>query len=782
MLHTAATVTISTIILPTITLHHDLVPGEKRSDALFLEHWTKKTQFDSAEVDHSFFVLLMEGVKGVGLYSKASSIKELSKGKYRMTFTAMSRVNLVDVDVAGGVCTFEHTVFEGKLLEKDYGKLIKHAEALNFVQNGVKDIPGMSLKHDLLVLGYFSYRLSYHSVAISKYSHKIIKMSASQARDILEAGKIHVWIKTIFDLLSQSLLAVEVEEETEKAVTAQTKEIQKNAIIREKIKALQKQLSDEDDSDGIDFESRVMEADHLTNEARTALMKHVRRLKAMQQTSSEYSSLTQYVDTLLSLPWNRSSQATPLSIVDARLALEQQHYGMDQTKKRILEYLAVCALTPRMSPPILCLVGPPGTGKSTIAQSIAQALGRVFERISLGGAHDENEIRGHRRTYVGAMPGRIVKSLIKAGVNNPVLLLDEIDKVGTGRHSGGAQAALLEVLDPSQYHTFHDYYVDIPVNLSTSVMIATANDLSTISPPLRDRMEIIEVPSYTSVEKLEIVKRHLYPQSLDRHGLTPADIEIDADRIWPQVISDYTAEAGVRSLSKKIDAVVRHSALFKLEHKKPFEVSLASLDDVLGLPISSHDRIKSSPSIGLVTGLAWTPVGGDILFIEAARVQGGPPGEIKITGSLGDVMRESVQAAWTYLRTLPDLIIPPDISIHVHVPAGATPKDGPSAGIALMAALLSVITGHLIPADLAMTGEITIRGDVLAVGGIREKLIAAHRSGVRTVIMPTTCKPHMREVPRIVQDDLTVHYVSHASDVITLLGLVIPLRQSITTP
>jgi len=546
---------------------------------------------------------------------------------------------------------------------------------------------------------------------------------------------------------------------------------QREHILRQQMKAIEKELSDEDPDEEGDFdalEERVIAA-ALSAEAREVAQKQLRRLKGMAPGSPEYSTTRNYVEWIVDLPWTEAStDATDLARV--RAVLEADHYGLEKVKTRILEYLAVRKLKSDKKGPILCLIGPPGVGKTSLGRSIAGALGRKFHRVSLGGIHDEAAIRGHRRTYVGALPGRLVQGMKKVGVTNPVFMLDEVDKLGQGGFQGDPSSALLEVLDPEQNGTFVDHYLEIPYDLSNVLFVATANVGDTIPAPLRDRMEIIEIAGYTRQEKLAIARRHLVPKQLQEHGLTAEQLQI-TDEALQTLVDLYTREAGVRSLDKQVAAVVRGVAV-RFAEGTTNPVVVRTEDDVRTFagPARFRDEILERTSDpGVATGLAWTPVGGETLFIEATRMPGS--GKLTLTGQLGDVMKESAMAALSYVRAnthrwgiARDFLDKSDI--HIHVPAGAMPKDGPSAGVTMLTALVSLLTGIPVRPDVAMTGEITLRGRVLPIGGLKEKSLAAHRAGVKRVIAPERNRQDLEDIPADVKRELEFVFVSHMSEVI----------------
>src|SRR5262249_13497505 len=513
---------------------------------------------------------------------------------------------------------------------------------------------------------------------------------------------------------------------------------QREVLLREQMAAIQRELGeDESNKREIADLEKAIAAAHMPAEVETAARKELRRLQRTPEASAEYGMIRTYLDTLVELPWALPEQP-PTDIAEARRILDADHYGLEKIKLRIVEYLAVRKLAPEGKAPILCFVGPPGVGKTSLGQSIARAMGRKFARVSLGGVHDEAEIRGHRRTYIGALPGSIIQAIRKIGSRNCVMMLDEIDKMGTGIH-GDPASAMLEVLDPEQNGTFRDNYLDVPFDLSRVIFIATANLLDTIPGLLRDRMEIIALSGYTAGEKLEIAKRYLVRRQLEANGLKPGQAEIE-DAALRRIIEGYTREAGVRSLEREIGRALRHVAVEVAEGKATsVDLGVDSLEKLLGPPRFEGEVAMRTSVPGVATGLAWTPVGGDILFIEAARAPGG--GRLILTGQLGEVMRESAQAALSIVKNrAADFGIDPTrfekIDIHVHVPAGAIPKDGPSAEVAMFMALVSLMTERTVRSDTAMTGEISLRGLVLPVGGIKEKVVAAARAGITRVMLP----------------------------------------------
>jgi ATP-dependent Lon protease len=545
---------------------------------------------------------------------------------------------------------------------------------------------------------------------------------------------------------------------------------QRDYVLRQQLKAIQEELGEgEDEADGLDdLAKRIAEA-KLSPEAAEVAKKQLKRLRSMTGQSPEAGTVRSYLEWILDLPWEASPAPEP-ELASVRAVLDADHHGLEKVKKRILEYLAVRKVKGNTKGPILCLIGPPGVGKTSLGKSIAKALGREFVRVSLGGVHDEAQIRGHRRTYVGALPGQILQGMKKAGTTTPVFMLDEVDKLGSD-YRGDPSSALLEVLDPEQNDTFTDHYLEIPYDLSKVVFVATANVGDTIPPPLRDRMEIIEIPGYTRAEKLSIARRHLLPKQLREHGMTSEQIDV-TDEAIETVIDRYTREAGVRSLERQLAAIVRAVVVQTAEGKADGQVMIRTEEDLrssLGPAKFTNEVAERTEDPGVATGLAWTPVGGAILFVEATKMPG--KGKITLTGQLGDVMKESASAALSYVRANADRFgIPRNFvensDIHIHVPAGAMPKDGPSAGVTMLSALVSLLTGVRVRHDVAMTGEITLRGRVLPIGGLKEKVLAAHRAGIKRVIVPERNRADLEEVPEEIKKTLEFVFASKMDEVI----------------
>ena len=590
----------------------------------------------------------------------------------------------------------------------------------------------------------------------------------AEKQDILETSDLVPRLDKVSKLLAHRLEVLRLSAEIGRQTKASLDTRQREMLLREQMASIQRELGDEGSNkqDLADLEKAIVEA-RMPPEVEAAARKELRRLMRTPEAAAEYGMIRSYLDTLIELPW-APPEPKNIDIAEARRVLDADHYGLEKIKQRIIEYLAVRKLAPEGKAPILCFVGPPGVGKTSLGQSIARAMGRKFARVSLGGVHDEAEIRGHRRTYIGALPGNIIQAIRKAGARDCVMMLDEIDKMGTGIH-GDPASAMLEVLDPEQNSTFRDNYLDVPFDLSRIVFITTANMLETIPGPLRDRMEIIALSSYTAGEKLEIAKRYLVRRQLEANGLKPEQVEID-DSALRRIIEGYTREAGVRSLEREIGRVLRHVAVEIAEgatDKK--RIDIQELEKILG-PVRFENEVAMRSSVpGVATGLAWTPVGGDILFIEATRTPGG--GRLLLTGQLGEVMRESAQAALSLVKSqAAALKIDPALfeksDIHVHVPAGATPKDGPSAGVAMYMALTSLLTGRIIRSDTAMTGEISLRGLVLPVGGIKEKVVAAASAGITRVMLPARNRRDYDDIPEEVRKALEFVWLEKVDDAV----------------
>jgi ATP-dependent Lon protease len=589
-----------------------------------------------------------------------------------------------------------------------------------------------------------------------------LELDVAGKQQILEAHHVGTRLRLVLDQLSKETEALQIETEIKQKVQNEMGKTQREYMLRQQLDAIRRELGEsEDDEEEVERLRKEIEIAGMPEEAHKQATRELERFAQTPSAAAEHAVIRNYLEWIVALPWSQSSEDI-LDVEAARVVLDADHFGLDKIKDRILEYIAVLSLKRDLKGPILCFVGPPGTGKTSLGKSVARALGREFLRISLGGIRDEAEVRGHRRTYVGALPGRFVQGLRKAGTRNPVIVLDEIDKVGAdGR--GDPSSALLEVLDPEQNSEFSDHYLEVPFDLSQVLFIATANVMDTVPPALRDRMEVIELPGYTLEEKVEIAKGFLIPRQVERNGIGEVGIEITDDAVQ-KLIERYTREAGVRNLEREIGAVCRKVARKVAEGSTdgPTVVDEAAVTDLLG-PIKAEPELAEDDSVpGVAVGLAWTPTGGDILFIESTKMSG--QGELKLTGSMGDVMRESVEAARSWLRNHAgdfelDAASFDSSDLHVHVPQGAVPKDGPSAGVGMVSSLASLMTGRAIRPRVAMTGEITLRGKVLPVGGIKEKVLAAKRAGIERVVLPERNRRDVEEITGGLLDGLELQYV-----------------------
>ena len=597
-----------------------------------------------------------------------------------------------------------------------------------------------------------------------------VDVTIEEKQSILETVDLNARMQLVLELLNRKREILKLSSKIDSAVKGEMSKTQREYYLRQQLKAIKEELGElGDDEEELDeLQSRLKEAG-LPPEVEKAAQKEMNRLKTIPAASSEYTVSRTYLDWIADLPWNKTTEDN-LDIPNAREVLEADHFGLEKVKKRILEYLAVRKLKNDMKGPILCLVGPPGVGKTSLGQSVARAVGRKFVRLSFGGVRDEADIRGHRRTYVGALPGRIIQSMKKAGTSNPLMMLDEIDKLGAD-FRGDPAAALLEVLDPEQNNTFADHYLDLPFDLSKVLFIATANQLDPVPAPLRDRMEIIELPGYTFDEKIEIARRHLIPKQIREHGITADQFELTEAGL-AKVIIGFTREAGVRTLERRVADLCRAVAVEVASGKTDKHVlDEKEVGDILGSERFWNEVAERTEVSGVATGLAWTPAGGDILFIEATQMPG--KGMLTLTGQLGDVMKESCQAALSYVRANGQLLgvsgnFLEKTDLHVHFPAGAVPKDGPSAGVTILTALVSLLTGIRARGDTAMSGEVTLRGQVLPVGGIKEKVLAAHRAGIKRLVLPERNRKDILEVPEQARNEIEFHFVTQMDDVLRL--------------
>ncbi len=631
-----------------------------------------------------------------------------------------------------------------------------------------------------------------------------MRLDTADRQALLEERNSEKRMRRLTMLLTKELEVVELGHKIQSDIQREMEKNQREFYLRQQLRAIQEELGETDpqQAETNDLRARVEEAG-LPEDTKKAADRELDRLSKVPQASPEYSVIRTYLDWIVQLPWNKET-SDAIDISKAREILDEDHYDLEKVKDRIVEYLAVGKLKKKLTGPILCFVGPPGVGKTSLGQSIARAMGRKFVRISVGGVRDEAEIRGHRRTYIGAMPGTIIRALRDAGTRNPVMMIDEIDKVG-GDFRGDPQSALLEVLDPAQNYTFRDHYLDLPFDLSQVLFVCTANDLSTISGPLRDRMEIIQLSGYTEFEKLQIAKRYLIRKQREANGLRDSQVQIN-DGALRTVINDYTREAGVRNLEREVGTIFRKIARKIAEDARyKGRVKPDNVAEYLQRPRYYNEVKKRTASIGVTTGLAWTPVGGDIMFIESSTMPG--TGKLVLTGQLGDVMKESAQAAVSFLRSRSsELGLQDDYfgkhDVHIHVPAGATPKDGPSAGIALATSIASLLTGTKVDSNLAMTGEITLTGQVLPIGGLKEKVLGAKRAGINKIVLPKRNESDLDDVPKEVRDTMTFVPVEEISEVFEQAfgkrivtpvmlgneparnpdGVVVPMRRSTKRP
>ncbi len=627
------------------------------------------------------------------------------------------------------------------------------------------------------VLGNVAQIEDYSKLADTIASHLAIKIADKQ--EILETATISERLERVYTLMESEISVLQVERKIRSRVKRQMEKTQREYYLNEQMKAIQKELGDSDERDDIaEFEEKI-ENTKLSKEARDKALAELKKLKQMSPMSAEATVVRNYLDWLLSIPWGIKGKIKK-DLDEAQQILDAEHYGLEKVKERIVEYLAVQARTNKLKGPILCLVGPPGVGKTSLGKSMANATGREFVRMSLGGVRDEAEIRGHRRTYIGSMPGKVIQSMRKAKRVNPLFLLDEIDKMGSD-FRGDPAAALLEVLDPEQNATFNDHYLEVDYDLSNVMFVTTANTLN-IPPALMDRMEIIRLAGYTEDEKIEIAKRHLIPGQRQAHGLEPDEWNIEEAALLG-IVRRYTREAGVRSLEREIAKLARKAVKEILtaapDTKKTVTVTAENLEAYLGVPKFRYGEAELEDQVGIVTGLAWTEVGGELLTIEGVMMPG--KGKMTVTGNLRDVMKESIQAANAYVRSRSvDFGIHPSLfekkDIHVHVPEGATPKDGPSAGVAMVTAIISVLTGIAVRKDVAMTGEITLRGRVLPIGGLKEKLLAALRGGIKTVIIPEENVKDLSEIPVEIKNKIDIIPAARVDDVLKAALVKVPER------
>ncbi|HUC50418.1 MAG TPA: endopeptidase La [Xanthobacteraceae bacterium] len=653
---------------------------------------------------------------------------------------------------------------EAVVLADNAGDQVEAEALARSVVNEFEGYVKLNKKVSPEVVGVVQQIEDYAKLADTVASHLAVKIPDKQM--ILETPTVTERLEKVLGLMESEISVLQVEKRIRTRVKRQMEKTQREYYLNEQMKAIQKELGDEDGKDELAELEEKIKRTKLSKEAREKAQHELKKLRQMSPMSAEATVVRNYLDWLLSIPWGKKSKIKK-DLPLAQQILDADHYGLEKVKERIVEYLAVQQRANKLTGPILCLVGPPGVGKTSLGKSIAKATGREFVRVSLGGVRDEAEIRGHRRTYIGSMPGKIIQSMRKAKSSNPLFLLDEIDKMGAD-FRGDPSSALLEVLDPEQNHTFNDHYLEVDYDLSNVMFITTANTLN-IPPPLMDRMEIIRIAGYTEDEKVEIARKHLIPHAVVKHGLEPKEWSVD-DGALLTIIRRYTREAGVRNLERELSTLIRKAVKeLTISKKQSVAVTEKTLPDFLGVPKFRFGEVEDEDQVGVVTGLAWTDVGGELLTIEAAMMPG--KGKMTVTGNLRDVMKESISAAASYVRMRSTAfgIEPPAFDkrdIHVHVPEGATPKDGPSAGVAMVTAIVSVMTGIPVHRDVAMTGEITLRGRVLPIGGLKEKLLAAHRGGIKTVLIPEENAKDLVEINDSIKSGLDIIPVSRMDEVL----------------
>ncbi len=717
-----------------------------------------RTVFICAQTDPALNDVTPEDLYDVGTVARIERVAPISGDRLRITCRGLYRARALSVYEQDGALhatvermPVEHTdpAFEEAYFRTAKGILHDIAQSdTRFSKDGAQRIDACTDPEQFIYIALEG-----------------LQLKCAEQQEIYQNVKLVDMFSALDKKLNDELEIARLERKIQSAVRQNIEKNQKEYYLREQLKAIHAELGDDEDEQAM-LEKKIKDK-HMPEEIEEKALKELSRMSRMQSSSPDYNVLRTYIDWLLDLEWNNATEDTQ-NLDDAVKILNEDHYGLEKIKSRITEYLAVLKLTNSLNAPVLCFVGPPGVGKTSIATSVARALGRKFVRMSLGGVRDEAEIRGHRKTYVGAMPGRIIAALKNAGSVNPVFLLDEIDKLSSDAMRGDPASALLEVLDPAQNNTFRDRYLEVPYDLSKVLFITTANSVETIPEPLLDRMELIRIEGYTQEEKREIAKRYLVPKRRQANGLSEKDIAFDEDGI-DGIIESYTREAGVRELERMIDAVCRKAAVSKAKgKKKKIKVSRESLADMLGAARYERDGMLEKDQVGAATGLAWTAVGGTTLTIEVSAMHG--KGEVLLTGKLGDVMKESARAAISYIRANSDEYGIPEeefekTDIHIHVPEGATPKDGPSAGITMATAILSAFTHKPVKSSVAMTGEITLRGKVLPIGGLKEKALAAYRIGIRDVIIPKDNEKDLEEIPQSLKNKINFIPVSDVDTV-----------------
>lgn len=752
-------------ILPDMVIHFD-VSRKKSIKAIEKAMLGDQKIFLITQIDVDDEEPSEEGLYKIGCIANIKQVIKLPNNILRVLVEGLCRGELIEIIDSDDET--EYLECEVKELVKENGEFIADSEKEAMVRN---------LKEIFLAYSSENYKISKELARqileyeeLDKLVDQIsinIPIYYDDKQKILEAVELIDRYETVSILLSNETEILRIKKDLQSKVKQKVDKNQKEYILREQQKLIREELGEdniESEADQYLDESKKLDAPDIVKEK---LEKEIKRFQNTSSSSSENAVIRGYIETLLEMPWNKVSKDNE-DLKYAKKVLNEDHYGLEKVKERMLEFLAVRNLTKKGQSPIICLVGPPGTGKTSIARSVAKALNKEYIRISLGGVRDEAEIRGHRKTYVGAMPGRIANGLKQAGVKNPLMLLDEIDKVSND-YKGDTQAALLEVLDSEQNNKFRDHYIEVPIDLSEVLFIATANSLQTIPRPLLDRMEIIEVTSYTENEKFHIAKEHLIKKQIEKHGLSEKQISI-SDKALTKIIRHYTREAGVRNLERKLGEICRKTARDILENnKKSVKITESNIEKFLGKEKYNFELANEKDEIGIVRGLAWTSVGGDTLEIEVNVMPG--KGEFQLTGQLGDVMKESARAGISYIRSVSrEYNITDDFfkenDIHIHIPEGAVPKDGPSAGITMATAMISAITNTLVRADTAMTGEITLRGRVLPIGGLKEKILAAKNAKVKKVLVPIKNKKDIDEISNEIKKDIKIVFVENMSEVL----------------
>jgi ATP-dependent Lon protease len=704
----------------------------------------------------------------IGVSFHINGIEKTDRG-FQLSIKIEDRVEIKELKIENDTILAEYQV---SLEDQDLSAQSRE-EILEYMKKVTKEISDKFTggEHYIKIVDEFK---ELNSLIV--YLAQFLPLSNEEKYSLLETLSIKERSLRFMDHLLKQKEAIELQIQLAEKFSEKANKHYRETVLKEQLKVIQDELNDgkPEGKKETDYQSKIEEA-QMPPEVKSAALEELDKLQSQSSNSPEYNVIRNYLDLLVQLPWKKS-EPKPVNLGEARRILDEQHFGLDKVKDRIIQHLAVMQLKKDKKGSILLLVGPPGTGKTSLGKSIAEALERKYIRLSLGGIRDEAEIRGHRRTYIGAMAGRIIQSIKKAGETNPVMILDEVDKLMTGGYSGDPSSALLEVLDPEQNNTFTDHYLDLPYDLSDVFFIATANSTESIPAPLLDRMEVIQISSYTIDEKFHIGRDHLVPAVLEEHGLTPEHLVVEDD-VLKKIISDYTLEAGVRGLKKQLAGLARVTSEKIVSNKVelPYKVKMDQLEELLGKRVSRHDKAQADNPPGVVTGLAWTPVGGEILFIEATDMPGS--GEVMLTGKLGDVMKESARISLSLLKSrLPlNSINFKERDLHIHVPSGAVPKDGPSAGIALFTALASLVTGIKVDSKIAMTGEITLRGAVLPIGGLKEKLLGAQRAGITKVLIPKDNVTDLKDVPEEVKEQLTVIPVETVEDVLKeTIGISMP--------